>query len=149
MLLNNSGETNLFEMMSGIIHVLYGSAPPDPEPRLRDIFLRKIREESLDEAIGFYREKRETATDDYLFFRWPLRILASQMLKDGDIAGSIAIYRLNIETHPADAKSHEGLAEAFVRSGNSAAAIESLATSLELNGSNDYAAALLERLQRD
>ncbi len=147
-LLNNSGETDLFEMISGIVSLLYGGTAAEPAPRVRDRFYRLIRERSLADAVAYYREQKELVPDDYLFFPWPLRILASQMLQDGNVDAAITLYRLNIDTHGRDAKSYEGLAEAFVRKGDTEAAIENLELSLQLNGENAYAAELLDRLRR-
>ena len=146
-LLNNSGETNLFDMITGIIDVLYDAEPPDPAPRIRDRFYAKLRDESLVEAIDFYREQRAAAPNDFLFFPYPLRILALQMLRDGDTEAAIAMYRLNLETHEYDARSHEGLAEAYLRTGDRDAAARNLARALELDPGNGYARALLERIE--
>ncbi len=116
-LLNNTGETNLSAMAENIMRVLYDLAPINVEARLRDTFYAKLSQESLDAAIEFYRENREISPRDYLYFSWPLRILAAQLISDAQYGSAIAILELNLETNPRDSKSIEILAEARLRSG--------------------------------
>jgi CubicO group peptidase (beta-lactamase class C family) len=119
-LLNNTGETNLSAMAENIMRVLYDLAPDNVYARLRDTFYKKLRQESLGAAIEFYRENREINPSDYLYFSWPLRILAAQMISDTQYDSAIAILELNIETNPYDSRSVEILAQARLRSGNAA-----------------------------
>jgi CubicO group peptidase (beta-lactamase class C family) len=114
-LLNNTGETKLSAMAENIMRVLYDLAPNNVNVRLRDTFYEKLRGDSLDAAIDFYRANRELNPRNYLFFPWPLRILAVQLISDQQYSKAIAILELNLETNPYDAKSVELLAEVRVR----------------------------------
>jgi CubicO group peptidase (beta-lactamase class C family) len=50
--------------------------------------------------------------DDYIYFRWPLRILAQQLLDDQRYEDAIQFLELNLETHPDDARTEQMLEEA-------------------------------------
>lgn len=119
-LLNNTGETGLASMAENIMRVLYELAPNDVDRRLRDRFYRMLQRDSFDAAIEFYREQREIKPRDYLYFPWPLRILAGQLMSDGRYDDAISVLELNLETNPGDVRSIERLAEASLRSGNTA-----------------------------
>ena len=147
-LLNNTGETDLFAIATNIIRVLYDLAPIDPAPRLRDVFYRKLQEDSLEVAIAFYREQRENSPRDYIFFPWPMRILAGQLIRGGRYDDAIALLLLNLETNPNDARSFVILAQAQMHAGQVTAAIDSLRTVLLLDEGNTFAADMLQRLNQ-
>ena len=147
-LLNNTGETDLFAIATNIIRVLYDLAPIDPAPRLRDVFYRKLQEDSLEVAIAFYREQRENSPRDYIFFHWPMRILAGQLIRGGRYDDAIALLLLNLETNPNDARSFVILAQAQMHAGQVTAAIDSFRTVLLLDEGNTFAADMLQRLNQ-
>lgn len=145
-LLNNIGETDLSSMVENIIRVLYDLKPNDVQPRIRDVFFRKLQRDSLAAAISFYREQREEHPRDYIFFPWPLRILAGQLMSDGRYDDAIAILELNLESNPNDAKSFEALGDAYLRADDVVNAIENFRKALSQDGSNVYATNMLQRL---
>jgi CubicO group peptidase (beta-lactamase class C family) len=146
-LLNNTGETDLAGIASNVLRVLYDVPATPPEPQLRDIFYAKLRDGPDKAAFSFYREERKSQPDNYLFFPWPLRILASQFMQDGHYDDAINILRLNLETNPNDSRSFVALAQAQMQSGEPNAAIDSLRKALSLDESNDFATNLLRILQ--
>ena len=145
-LLNNTGETELSAMAANLMRVLYGLAPKSPEPRLRDAFYAMMQNESLDAAILYYRDRRAEQSPNYIYFPWPLRILARQLMTDGRYEDAISILELNLETNPDDTRSYEALAEAHLRAGNVAKATENFTHALSRDGSNAYAADMLRKL---
>ena len=146
-LLNNTGETDLFGLATNIVRVLYDLPATYPEPQLRDVFYSKLNKESVEAAFSFYREQRNRNPDDYLFFPWPMRILAGQLIEDGRIDDATDILLLNLETNPRDARSLILLAQTQIQLGDVTAAIDSLRAALSLDGSNDFAADMLRRLE--
>ena len=146
-LLNNSGETVLFEIATNILRLLHGLPAKAPESRLRDVFLSKLNSESVAAAIAFYREKLNESREDSLFFPWPMRITAGQFIADGRHDDAIALLELNLHTNPTDSRSFELLAIAQLRSGKVAAAEESLVRALSIDSSSEYAASELSRLR--
>ena len=146
-LLNNTGETDLFGLASNIVNILHDLPATSPTPQLRDEFYGKFREESIGAAFSFYREQRNRNPDDYLFFPWPMRILAGQLIQDGRIGDATAVLSLNLETNPGDSRSHVLLGQAQLNRGDVSAAINSFRAALSLDKSNQYAADMLRRLE--
>lgn len=109
-LLSNTGETDLGNMAVNILRVLNGEQVQQPMPRTRDGFYEALQQQGVDAAIAFYREHRETDPNDYIYFRWPLRILASQLIDDDRVEDATRFLELNLETHPDDARSQQMLA---------------------------------------
>ena len=109
-LLNNTGEVDLFDIATNILRVIHHQAVDNPMPKVRDVFFQTLQTESLNNAIDYYRENRERAPDDYIYRRWPLRILAGQYKTDGRVDDAIRVLELNLETHPDDAQSKAELA---------------------------------------
>ena len=110
-LLNNTGETNLLEIAQNIVRILYDLPYSEPRPRIVDVFYWKLKR-SFSEAATFYRARRQSAPDDYLFFPWPLRIFGQQLLRDGRRSLAAGVLALNLETHPSDVRTLELLAAA-------------------------------------
>ena len=109
--------------------------------------MAKLRAGPVDAAVAWYREERTKSPRDYVFLPWPMRILASQFIRDGRHTDAITLLELNLETNPRDGKSFELLAEAQLRAGDVLAAEESLKKTLVLDESNTYAADMLSRLR--
>ncbi|MGI9270767.1 MAG: serine hydrolase domain-containing protein [Woeseiaceae bacterium] len=108
-LLNNTGETDLLSMAANVLQILNGKSAQQPTPRTRDGFYAALKEQGVDAAIRFYRMHHDDDPSDYIYFRWPLRILATQLISDGRNKDAIKILRLNLETHPDDTQSAQML----------------------------------------
>ena len=104
-LLNNTGETNLLEIASNIIQVLHGLPATPPEPKVRDVFLQTLREQSASAATDYYRLQHQQNPDDFLFMPWPLRILADQLIEEERFAEARLLLNLNLESNPGDPRS--------------------------------------------
>jgi CubicO group peptidase (beta-lactamase class C family) len=111
-LLSNTGETDLSAMAGKILQLLNGERPELPSPRTRDAFYLALQEQGVAAAIQVYRSHRTDNPDDYIYFRWPLRILAQQLLDDQRYEDAIQFLELNLETHPDDARTEQMLEEA-------------------------------------
>ncbi len=147
-LLNNTGETDLTGIATHVLRLLDDIEVPDPEPLLRDQFYALLRDGPAEAAYAFYREQRTKQPNDYLFFPWPMRIVAGQLLQEDRHDDAIELLQLNLETNPDDSRSLIVLAEAQSRTGDTDAAIASLRKALSIDGSNDYASDLLRRLEK-
>lgn len=148
-LLNNSGETILFDIASNVLRVLNGLPATDPSPTLRDVFLTRLDADSLESAAAYYRRQRDIARNDALFFPWTMRITAGHLIAGGRYADAIGVLELNLETNPNDVRSLDLLATAQMRSGLSAAAVESLRTALTIDPGSRWLADRLSQLQAD
>lgn len=146
-LLNNSGETILFDIASNVLRVLNGLTPADPSPTLHDVFVSRLVDESLEAAAAYYRQQRETSRGDALFFPWTMRITASHLIASGRYADAIGLLELNLETNPSDVRSLDLLATAQMRSGQPAAAEESLRAALAMEPDSPWLADRLARVR--
>ena len=108
-LLNNTGETNLLAMAGKVLQLLNGEHPELPLPRTRDAFYRALQEQGAQAAIQVFRSHRNDDPGDYIYFRWPLRILAKQLMDDQRFEDAIQFLELNLETHPNDAQTEQML----------------------------------------
>ena len=147
-LLNNTGETDLTGIAINLLRLLHNLEVPDPEPLLRDRFYALLRAAPAEAAYAFYREQRTKQPNDYLFFPWPMRIVAGQLMHEGRYDEAIGLLQLNLETNPGDSRSLIALAQAQAQTGDAGAAIASLREALSMDGSNSYAADLLRRLEK-
>ena len=148
-LLNNTGETLLFDIVSNILRVLNDLPAIDPEPTLRDVFVSRLDEQSLQAAVTYYRQQRDSSPNDALFFPWTMRITAGHLIADGRYADAIALLELNLETNANDARSLDLLATAQMRSGLATAAEESLQAALAIEPGNEWFAERLAQLRAD
>lgn len=108
-LLSNTGETDLSGMAITLLELLHGGRPDLPMPRTRDAFYLALQEQGVEAAIQLYRDYRNEDPEDYIYFRWPLRILAQQLLDDNRMEDAIQFLELNLETHPGDARTEQML----------------------------------------
>ncbi|MGI9221949.1 MAG: serine hydrolase domain-containing protein [Woeseiaceae bacterium] len=108
-LLSNIGETDLSGMAVTVLGLLHGGQPDLPMPRTRDAFYLALQEQGVEAAIKVYRDHRNEDPNDYIYFRWPLRILAQQLLDDKRTEDAVQFLELNLETHPDDARTEQML----------------------------------------
>ena len=108
-LLSNIGETDLSGMAVTMLELLHGAQPDLPMPRTRDAFYLALQEQGVEAAIAVYRDHRNEDPNDYIYFRWPLRILAQQLLDDKRTEDAVQFLELNLETHPDDARTERML----------------------------------------
>ncbi|MEM7502488.1 MAG: serine hydrolase [Pseudomonadota bacterium] len=148
-LLNNTGETLLFDIVSNILRVLNDLPAVDPEPTLRDAFVSRLDEQTVTAAVTYYRQQRGLLPNDALFFPWTMRITAGHLIADGRYADAAVLLKLNLETNTNDARSLDLLATAQMRSGQPKAAEESLQAALAIEPGNPWFAERLARLRAD
>jgi CubicO group peptidase (beta-lactamase class C family) len=108
-LLSNAGETDLSGMAVTMLQLLNGQRPDLPSLRTRDIFYRALQEQGVQAAIEVYHSYRDDDPNDYIYFRWPLRILAQQLMNDKRFDDAIQFLELNLETHPDDTRTKQML----------------------------------------
>ena len=101
-------------------------------------------------AIAFYRAL--TSPDDkptkYSLDERHLTAAGYALIGNNMIDRSIELFTFMVEEFPQSAAAHDCLAEAYMKAGNKALAIENCEKSLELNPSNEKARRMLEQLQR-
>lgn len=82
----------------------------------------------------------------YDFSSFELNSLGYQVMRMGDVAGAIEIFKLNVDQFPQEWNVYDSLGEAYLKLGNKADAIKNYKRSLELNPNNDNGRGVLKSL---
>jgi CubicO group peptidase (beta-lactamase class C family) len=88
-------------------------------------------------ALDHYRELRRSQPAQYDFSVNELNSMGYEILRRGDTAAAVEIFKLNAEQFPRDWNVYDSLGEALLKAGDQPHAIESYRKSLELNPQND------------
>jgi CubicO group peptidase (beta-lactamase class C family) len=97
-------------------------------------------------VLDRYRELRRNEPDQYDFSVNELNSMGYEILRRGDTAAAVQIFKLNAEQFPHDWNVYDSLGEALLKAGDKPHAIESYRKSLELNPQNDNGRDVLKGL---
>jgi CubicO group peptidase (beta-lactamase class C family) len=97
-------------------------------------------------ALDRYRELRRGQPDKYDFSVNELNSMGYAILRRGDTAAAVEIFKLNAEQFPRDWNVYDSLGEALLKAGDKPHAVESYRKSLELNPQNGNARDVLKSL---
>jgi len=118
-----------------------------PTIDIRTVLYGVYRSKGVKDAIARYRELRRNAPDKYDFAVWQLNSMGYDLLRKGDTAAAVDVFRLNVEQFPEDANVYDSLGEAYLKQGDKTLAIENYKKSLDLNPQNDNARDVLKKLE--
>ncbi|HEY3836360.1 MAG TPA: serine hydrolase [Bryobacteraceae bacterium] len=90
----------------------------------------------VEAALDRYRELRRSDSDKYDFSVNELNSMGYEILRRGDKAAAVEIFKLNAEQFPHDWNVYDSLGEALLKAGDKPHAIESYRKSVELNPQN-------------
>lgn len=119
---------------------------PCPSIDVRIPLLRAYRSGGTSEAISLYRRLRQNEGSKYDFSSHELNSLGYQVLRMGDTAGAVEIFKLNVEQFPKEWNVYDSLGEAYLKLGDKAEAIRNYKKSVELNPNNDNGIGVLKSL---
>jgi CubicO group peptidase (beta-lactamase class C family) len=97
-------------------------------------------------ALDRYRELRRGQSEKYDFSVNELNSMGYAILRRGDKAAAVDIFKLNAEQFPGDWNVYDSLGEALLAAGDKPHAIESYRKSVELNPQNDNGRNVLKSL---
>jgi len=109
-------------------------------------FFKLLQTSGADKAIEEYHRRRAADPEAVLFTEVSLNGTAYEYMQNGDIDGTLALFRLNIEAYPQSANVYDSYGEALLAKGDTASAISNYKKSLELNPDNANAVQILKRL---
>jgi CubicO group peptidase (beta-lactamase class C family) len=110
---------------------------PCPTIDVRIPLLKAYRSGGTAEAISLYRRLRQDESTKYDFSSNELNSLGYQVMRMGDVAGAVEIFKLNVEQFPREWNVYDSLGEACLKLGDKTEAIRNYKKSLELNPGND------------
>ena len=124
----------------------YGKSPSCPTIEVRIPLLRAYRSGGTTELISLYRRLRQNESTNYDFSSNELNSLGYQVMRLGDTAGAVEIFKLNVEQFPQEWNVYDSLGEACLKLGNKTEAITNYKKSLDLNPKNDNGRNVLKSL---
>lgn len=119
---------------------------PCPTIDVKFPLLAEYRRNGADATVVLYRTLREKEAAAYDFGVPQLNSLGYQVIRSGDVAGAVKIFRLNAEVYPQEWNVFDSLGEAQLKAGDKVAAIESYRKSVELNPGNENGKQVLREL---
>jgi CubicO group peptidase (beta-lactamase class C family) len=119
---------------------------PCPAIEGRIPLLRAYRSGGTAAAVSLYRRLRQNESAKYDFSSFELNSLGYQVMRMGDVAGAIEIFKLNVDQFPQEWNVYDSLGEAYLKLGNKPEAIKNYKRSLELNPNNDNGRGVLKSL---
>ncbi|MCB0569624.1 MAG: tetratricopeptide repeat protein [Phaeodactylibacter sp.] len=116
-----------------------------PKPDGARLVAQAIRQDGPDEAYKLYQAlARKNAA---YFGEWEVNQVGYLFLQQGKTEESIRILLENVHNFPNSANAHDSLAEAYLKAGDTAQAIEHYNRSLSLNPGNENARSMLAKLR--
>lgn len=122
------------------------TAAPCPQVDIAIPLYAVYKREGVAAAVALYRRLRRDEPAGYDLSLRQLNGMGYQLLRTGDLAGAIEIFKLNVEAWPGEWNVHDSLGEAYAKAGDTANAIASYRTSLRLNPGNDNGRQALKAL---
>jgi len=107
------------------VHLLDQAEFPRPRPLVALEVAAVYRRTGVAEAISRYHTLRETASDRWRFDESQLNSVGYWLLRRGAVDDAIAIFRLNVEVHPAVPNLHDSLGDGYLAADRLQEAVES------------------------
>jgi CubicO group peptidase (beta-lactamase class C family) len=126
--------------------VKLGASTACPTIEVRIPLLRAYKAGGAIRAISLYRDLRKEEAESYDFSSYELNSMGYQVMRLGDVAGAIEIFKLNVEEFPGEWNVYDSLGEAELQLGDKSNAILNYRKSLELNPKNDSGRDVLRSL---
>ena len=101
-----------------------------PQIDIRTVLDSVYTTSGVDSAMARYRELRRIAPDKYDLSLWQLNSMGYELLRKGDVAAAIKIFRLNVEQFPREWAVYDSLGEGYWKQGDKTQAIENYRKSL-------------------
>lgn len=117
-----------------------------PTIEVRIPLLRAYRSGGAAGVVRQYSRLHHNESSKYDFSSPELNSLGYQVMKMGDIAGAVEIFKLNVDQFPQEWNVYDSLGEAYLKLGYKAEAISNYKRSLELNPKNDNGRDVLKSL---
>jgi tetratricopeptide (TPR) repeat protein len=143
-LLNNTGGAPLNAMRTNILNILYGQPVEAPKKPVANL----LRQSILSEQLTQTRQKFNAWKSDkaYSLTEGEVNQLGYELMGDGKLTESIAVFTLNAEAFPTSYNVYDSRGEAYMKAGNKSAAIEDYKKSVALNPRNTNGFAKLNEL---
>ena len=148
-LLNNTPGARLGEVTDLISNILYGLPYEMPQRSASAKLYADYTENGIEKAVENCRKSFSAGGKEYDFSEQELTRLGYEFLSDNKLKESLAVLKLTADIHPNSAKAYDSYGEALLATGDTAAAVANYRKSLELDGKNYNAVAVLKKVNVD
>jgi len=107
-----------------------------PKTSIRDVLLKTIHDQNVEEAVRQYRRLKAESPDAYDFAERRLNELGLDLIDEGRVKDAIEIFKLNVEAYPAAWNTYDSLGYAYMRDGRKDSAVREFRKSVEFNPDN-------------
>lgn len=119
---------------------------PVPFDAAGTAFVRRIRMEGIAAAAAEFEARRSRNPDAVLFDESTLNAAGYRILGEGRKADAIEVFKLNVRAYPQSANVYDSLAEAYLESGDKAAAAQWYRQALRRSPADDRVRSILQKL---
>lgn len=133
-LLNNTGGAPLNAIRTNLLNILYNQTVTPPKKSVADAFRQTLSSSSLEKAIQQFQTLKTDKA--YLLNEGEMNGLGYELLAEGKMKEAVAVFNLNVEAYPNSFNVYDSRGEAYMKSGDKAAAIKDYKKSIELNPRN-------------
>jgi len=116
-------------------------------PALSGVLLKTYQEKGFGALLAHYRELKDTGMGGYYTSESDTNNLGYKLLGLDKVKEAIAIFELNVADYPSSGNAYDSLAEANMKSGNLALAIQQYERSLQLDPKNGNSLEMLKKLK--
>ena len=123
---------------------------PEPvviKPQIDSVFYKTMSAQGLDAAVKQYFELKKNQPEEFDFQEQLLNNLGYQLMGQGKLKEAIRVLQVNVVSYPSSSNVYDSLAEAYMKNGEKAAAIENYEKSLKLDPANTNAVDMLKKLR--
>lgn len=134
-------------MANSLAAIVFGETYKLPIPQIKNIVADTIIKKDVESAIRYYRELRQTKTNDFDFSENMLDALGWDLIENKRVAEAIEIFKLNIENFPKSPNAYDSLGEAYFLEKNYDLALANFKKFLELAPANNHAKEMLQKTE--
>ncbi|MDT0554085.1 serine hydrolase [Urechidicola vernalis] len=146
-LLNNTGGTNLNEMSTNIMAILYGKSYDMPKKSLVSEIKEQFEKNGIEKTIA--ELSNFTKSDHVRIDEGDINRFGYELLTAKEIDAAIAVFKLNVSLFPESSNTYDSLGEAYLNANKKEESIANYTKSLELNSDNRGGIEALKKLGAD
>ncbi|MFK7809269.1 MAG: serine hydrolase [Saprospiraceae bacterium] len=146
-LLNNTGGADLEGITANINGILHNKSYEMPKRSLAKAVMQKISTENLDAGLKFIEKYK--SDDTYKLSEGEFNNLGYMLMRDGDVKGAIAIFKINVAEFPESSNVYDSLGEAYLADGQKKLAVKNYKKAVEMDPKNENGKTILEQLRKE
>lgn len=147
LLANNSNKYRK-KMNTAMMRILYNKPYSLPKLHINEKLGKIIATKGIKEAVATYTQLKESKSKQYNFSENRLNRLGYDLMKASRTNEAIEIFKLNVQSFPASANTHDSLAEAYLANQQKALALKHYKKALAIRPRSKRVAKIVKKLER-